>query len=107
LSSRLSGRSAGSGCWRGVFGVLAVIGLLLFLLAWFLPETLPPERRTRSRLRKLAADSRTLVRDRQYVGYILASALGNAAGVMLAALCVGALPCVLLIAGPRRRVAES
>jgi MFS transporter, DHA1 family, multidrug resistance protein len=34
--------------WRGVFGVLAAIGLLLFLLAWFLPETLPPGRRTRS-----------------------------------------------------------
>jgi DHA1 family bicyclomycin/chloramphenicol resistance-like MFS transporter len=65
--------------WRGVFGVLAAIGLLLFLLAWFLPETLPPERRTRSRLRQLAADSRTLVRDRQYVGYTLAIALGNAA----------------------------
>jgi len=65
--------------WRGVFGVLAVIGLVLFLLAWFLPETLPPERRTPSRLRQFAADSRGLVHDRQYVGYTLAIALGNAA----------------------------
>ena len=65
--------------WRGVFGVLAAIGLLLFLLAWFLPETLPPERRTPSRLHQLAADSRTLVRDRQYVGYTLAITCGNAA----------------------------
>jgi DHA1 family bicyclomycin/chloramphenicol resistance-like MFS transporter len=65
--------------WRGVFGVLAAIGLVLLVLAWFLPETLPPERRTRSRLRKLAADSRTLLGDRQYVGYTLAIALGNAA----------------------------
>ena len=65
--------------WRGVFGVLAAIGLVLLLLAWFLPETLPPERRTRSRLRKLVADSRTLLGDRQYVGYTLAIALGNAA----------------------------
>ena len=40
--------------WRGVFGVLAAIGLVLFVLAWFLPETLPPERRTPSRLRQLA-----------------------------------------------------
>ena len=28
--------------WRGVFGVLAAIGLVLLRLAWFLPETLPP-----------------------------------------------------------------
>jgi MFS transporter, DHA1 family, multidrug resistance protein len=65
--------------WRGVFGVLAAIGLVLFLCAWFLPETLPPERRTPSRLHQLAADSRTLVHDRQYVGYTLAIACGNAA----------------------------
>ena len=65
--------------WRGVFGVLAAIGLLLFLLAAFLPETLPPERRTPSRLHQLVADSRTLVRDRPYVGYTLAIACGNAA----------------------------
>ena len=65
--------------WRGVFGVLAAIGLVLLLLAWFLPETLPPERRTPSRLHQLLADSRTLVSDRQYVGYTLAIACGNAA----------------------------
>jgi DHA1 family bicyclomycin/chloramphenicol resistance-like MFS transporter len=65
--------------WRGVFGVLAVVGLVLFLLAWFLPETLPPERRTPSRLHQLIADSRTLMRDREYVGYTLAITCGNAA----------------------------
>src|ERR1700722_16791862 len=65
--------------WRGVFAVLAAIGLLLLVCAWFLPETLPPERRTPSRLRQLIADSRTLVHDRQYVGYTLAIACGNAA----------------------------
>src|ERR1700761_3231386 len=65
--------------WRGVFGVLAVVGLVLFLLAWFLPETLPPERRTPSRLRQLIADSRTLLHDRRYVGYALAITCGNAA----------------------------
>jgi DHA1 family bicyclomycin/chloramphenicol resistance-like MFS transporter len=65
--------------WRGVFGVLAVIGLVLLVAAWFLPETLPPERRTRSRLRQLLADSRTLTRDRQYAGNAVAVALGNAA----------------------------
>jgi DHA1 family bicyclomycin/chloramphenicol resistance-like MFS transporter len=65
--------------WRGVFGVLAAVGLVLLLLAWFLPETLAPERRTPSRLRQFAADSRSLLRDRPYVGYTLAIACGNAA----------------------------
>jgi len=65
--------------WRGVFGVLAAIGLVLLAASWFLPETLPPDRRARSRLRRLAADSRTLTRDRQYTGNAVAVALGNAA----------------------------
>jgi MFS transporter, DHA1 family, multidrug resistance protein len=65
--------------WRGVFGVLAAIGLVLLLLAWFLPETLAQERRTAARLNRLIADSRTLVHDRQYVGYTLAITCGNAA----------------------------
>jgi MFS transporter, DHA1 family, multidrug resistance protein len=65
--------------WRGVFGVLAGIGLVLLVASWFLPETLPPERRTRSRLRQLRADSRTLLRDRQYAGYTLTVTLGTAA----------------------------
>src|SRR6202034_2508535 len=43
--------------WRGVFGVLAGIGLVLLVASWFLPETLPPERRTRSRLRPPAGGS--------------------------------------------------
>ena len=65
--------------WRGVFGVLAAIGVVLLAASWFLPETLPPERRARSRLRRLAADSRTLTSDRQYTGNAVAVALGNAA----------------------------
>jgi MFS transporter, DHA1 family, multidrug resistance protein len=65
--------------WRGVFGVLAVVGLALLVASWFLPETLPPERRTRSRLRQLRDDSRKLLRDRQYAGYTLTVTLGTAA----------------------------
>jgi MFS transporter, DHA1 family, multidrug resistance protein len=65
--------------WRGVFGVLAGVGLVLLLASWFLPETLPPGRRTRSRLRQLRDDSRALLRDRQYAGYTVAVALGTAA----------------------------
>jgi len=65
--------------WRGVFGVLAAVGLVLLAASWFLPETLPPDRRTPARLRQLAADSRTLVRDRPYAGNALAVAFGTAA----------------------------
>ena len=65
--------------WRGVFGVLAAVGLVLLVASWFLPETLPPERRTRSRLRQLRDDSRTLLRDRQYAGYTFTVTLGTAA----------------------------
>ena len=58
--------------WRGVFGVLAAVGLVLLVAGWFLPETLPPGRRTPPRFRQLLSDSRTLVRDRQYAGNALA-----------------------------------
>jgi len=65
--------------WRGVFGVLAAVGLVLLAASWFLPETLPPGRRTPPRFRQLLADSRTLLRDRQYAGYTLAVTFGTAA----------------------------
>jgi len=65
--------------WRGVFGVLAAVGLVLLAASWFLPETLPPQRRTPPRSRQLIGDSRTLVRDRQYVGNGLAVTFGTAA----------------------------
>jgi MFS transporter, DHA1 family, multidrug resistance protein len=65
--------------WRGVFGVLAAVGLVLLAASWFLPETLPPERRTPPRFRQLIDDSRTLVRDRHYAGNTLAVTFGTAA----------------------------
>ncbi|HLH82522.1 MAG TPA: multidrug effflux MFS transporter [Trebonia sp.] len=65
--------------WRGVFGVLAAIGLVLLAAGWFLPETLLPDRRTPPRFRQLRDDSRTLLRDRRYTGNALAVALGTAA----------------------------
>src|SRR5580700_9736822 len=65
--------------WRGVFGVLAAVGLVLLVAGWFLPETLPPRRRTPPRFRQLLSDSRTLVRDRQYAGNALAVTFGTAA----------------------------
>jgi MFS transporter, DHA1 family, multidrug resistance protein len=65
--------------WRGIFGVLAAIGLVLLVAAWFLPESLPPGRRTPPRFGQLLSDSRTLARDRQYAGNTLAVTLGTAA----------------------------
>lgn len=65
--------------WRGVFGVLAGIGVVLLAASWFLPETVPPARRSPARLGQLRADSRTLRRDRQFVGNALAVGLGTAA----------------------------
>jgi DHA1 family bicyclomycin/chloramphenicol resistance-like MFS transporter len=65
--------------WRGVFGVLAATGLVLLVASWFLPETLPRDRRKPARFGQLLDDSRTLVRDRQYTGNALAVGLGTAA----------------------------
>jgi MFS transporter, DHA1 family, multidrug resistance protein len=65
--------------WRGVFGVLAAVGVVLLAASWFLPETLPPERRTPPRFRQLLSDSRALVRERQYAGNALVVTFGTAA----------------------------
>jgi MFS transporter, DHA1 family, multidrug resistance protein len=53
--------------WRGIFVVLAAIGvpLLLATLAW-LPETLPPERRHGGGLRARAGTFGRLLRDRSF-----------------------------------------
>ena len=77
--------------WRGVFGVLAATGLVLLVASWFLPETLPPGRRTPPRFRQLAGDSRTLVRDRHYAGNTLAVAFGTAALITY----ISALPFII------------
>jgi DHA1 family bicyclomycin/chloramphenicol resistance-like MFS transporter len=65
--------------WRGIFGVLAVIGVLLTLVvARKLPETLPVERRSVGGLADIAHTARTLFADRVYLGYALAQGLAFA-----------------------------
>ena len=65
--------------WRGIFVVLAVIGLVLaVLVAWRLPETLPQERRSSGGLADTWATARTLFADRVYLGYALAQGLAFA-----------------------------
>jgi MFS transporter, DHA1 family, multidrug resistance protein len=65
--------------WRGVFGVLAAVGVALLAASSRLPETVPRGRRSRDRLARLCSDSRQLLRDRQYGGNALAIGFSNAA----------------------------
>ena len=65
--------------WPGVFVTLAVIAALLTAAAaaW-LPETLPPQRRSTGGVRDTAATARRLLADRPFLGYALAQALAFA-----------------------------
>jgi DHA1 family bicyclomycin/chloramphenicol resistance-like MFS transporter len=69
-----------TGSWRGVFAVLAVLGVALLLVAIFLlKETLPPERRRTGAFRPVLSTYRTLVTDPQFVVLTLVAALGMSA----------------------------
>lgn len=69
--------------WRGVFAVLAATGaVLLIVTARWLPETLPAASRHRGGVRALVRDAGSMVTDRQFTGYALAS--GLAFGAMFA-----------------------
>ncbi|MDJ0346565.1 multidrug effflux MFS transporter [Streptomyces sp. H10-C2] len=66
--------------WRGVFGVLTVIGVLLTLLVWRrLDETLPPEDRHSGGLGETLSAMRRLLADRVFTGYMLAGGFAFAA----------------------------
>jgi DHA1 family bicyclomycin/chloramphenicol resistance-like MFS transporter len=59
--------------WRAIFWVLAAYGVAgLIAVVMFLPETLPPERRQAHSLGRLVRVYGTLLRDRRYMGYVLA-----------------------------------
>ncbi|MBJ7599214.1 multidrug effflux MFS transporter [Candidatus Nephthysia bennettiae] len=69
--------------WRGVFVTLGLIGAVLLAVAAIgLPETLPPERRTRSGLLNTLRTFRMLLADREFLGCALTS--GCAIGAMFA-----------------------
>ena len=62
--------------WRGVFVILAVYGLALLAIGFFLlKETLPPERRTSNGVAGTLRGYRSLFRDRAYVGLVLVAGL--------------------------------
>jgi len=69
--------------WRGIFVVLAAIGLLLLAAAFFgLAETLPPERRHAAGLGSTLRTFGRLMRDRGFMSY--AGVFGLAFGAMFA-----------------------
>jgi DHA1 family bicyclomycin/chloramphenicol resistance-like MFS transporter len=62
--------------WRVIFWLLAGFGLFCLALALFaLPESLPPERRTRTNLAASLGVYGALLRDRPFMGYALAGGL--------------------------------
>nr|WP_246469550.1 multidrug effflux MFS transporter [Cohnella nanjingensis] len=65
--------------WIGVFIALALLGIyLLTMTKWGLQETLPADRRRPSNFVQQLRNYGTLLRDRQFVGYMLAQ------GIMIA-----------------------
>ncbi|GAF48438.1 multidrug effflux MFS transporter [Rhodococcus wratislaviensis] len=62
--------------WRGIFVVLAVIGILTALIGvWGLTETLPPERRRKSNLRAVLGTYKSLLGDRAFMVLALVSSV--------------------------------
>ncbi|MBN9735716.1 MULTISPECIES: multidrug effflux MFS transporter [unclassified Pseudonocardia] len=61
--------------WRGIFGVLAALALVMLASsALAVRETLPVTARSAGGLRRTLSDVRALLRRRRYVGYVLAFA---------------------------------
>jgi MFS transporter, DHA1 family, multidrug resistance protein len=65
--------------WRGIFGVLGLLGMILLAAGLFgVRETLPPGRRVRGGLGATVRGFRQLLRDRFFLGIGLASGLAGA-----------------------------
>jgi DHA1 family bicyclomycin/chloramphenicol resistance-like MFS transporter len=65
--------------WRAIFWLLTGFGLCCLLLVLFgLPETLPPEQRTRAGLGQALTTYRRLLADRRFMGYALAGGFVSA-----------------------------
>ena len=65
--------------WRGIFGVLAGIGVVLVLAGWLgLKESLPPEKRVAGGVVATLRGFGVLIRDRFFVGVALAAGLAGA-----------------------------
>jgi len=66
--------------WEGVFIVLSLIGVVMFVVVMFgLPETLPANRRSKAGLAHTLSTFARLAKDRHFMGYALAQGLVTAA----------------------------
>lgn len=66
--------------WRGVFLVLAAIGIFMLLAVFFgLQETLPAERRSRGGLANSLKTFQTLLKNKTFIGYALSQGFAYAA----------------------------
>lgn len=66
--------------WRGVFLVLSLIGVLVFLAVLLaLPETLKPEHRSQGGVRQSLSTMRSIAKDRMFMGYALSQGFVTAA----------------------------
>jgi MFS transporter, DHA1 family, multidrug resistance protein len=79
LAPLIGGQIARVTNWRGLFVVLTVVGVALFLAALFLPETLGEQARRPVGLRATGAEFAALARDRRFVGYLLVLSLSSCA----------------------------
>jgi MFS transporter, DHA1 family, multidrug resistance protein len=67
----LGGLVAVHGGWRGIFGITAVMALVMVVAAYFvIPESLPKERRHSGGVRDVAVTARAVLSRRGYVGYV-------------------------------------
>jgi DHA1 family bicyclomycin/chloramphenicol resistance-like MFS transporter len=66
--------------WRGIFILLAVIGIALLASAWRqIPETLPPDRRHSGSISATFTTMSSIVADRSFLGSAMACGLGMGA----------------------------
>ncbi|WP_067932553.1 multidrug effflux MFS transporter [Alicyclobacillus kakegawensis] len=66
--------------WHGVFVVLCLLGIVFWLaVLLFLPESLPEQRRTTGGLKRTASSLGGLLRDVEFVGFVLAQGMAFAA----------------------------
>jgi DHA1 family bicyclomycin/chloramphenicol resistance-like MFS transporter len=80
LGPVLGGQLAAVTDWRGVFGFLAAIGVLILVAClWVFRETLPAERRVAGGLAQTGRDMRRLLGDRRFLGAVLVTGFVNAA----------------------------
>ncbi|MBB3115491.1 Bcr/CflA family efflux MFS transporter [Corynebacterium bovis] len=72
----IGGVLGGAVGWRGIFALLAVVAVGQFVVAWRMPETLPPERRFGGSLGMTYRRMGQLLARRAFMGQTLCFALG-------------------------------